>query len=120
MKLIIAGSRDLTEVALVEAAMVRFGLEPDEVVSGCARGADQAGASWAAHNDVYIRAMPARWDQFGKAAGMRRNAEMAKYGDVLLAIWDGKSRGTANMIDQMNRLEKPVHIMRVDFTEEVP
>jgi len=120
MKLIIAGSRDLTEFALVEAAVVRFHLEPSEVISGCARGPDQAGAAWASDNDVYVHSMPANWKAHGKAAGYIRNAEMAKVGDELLAIWDGKSKGTQNMIEQMVKLQKPVHIMRVSFQEILP
>ncbi|WP_197026348.1 hypothetical protein [Polaribacter sp. Hel_I_88] len=41
---------------------------------------------------------PAEWNKFGKAAGPVRNKEMAIYADALIAFWDGKSRGTKNMI----------------------
>lgn len=36
--------------------------------------------------------------------------EIANYGDILLAIWDGKSAGTKHIIDYMKRIEKPVYI----------
>lgn len=36
---------------------------------------------------------------------------MAKYGDALLAIWDRKSRGTKNMIDEAIKVGIPVHIV---------
>lgn len=41
----------------------------------------------------------ADWDKHGKAAGFKRNTEMAKYADALIAFWDGKSKGTKHMID---------------------
>lgn len=41
---------------------------------------------------------PADWNKHGKAAGPILNAEMAEVADALIAFWDGKSRGTANMI----------------------
>jgi len=42
---------------------------------------------------------PAEWNKFGKAAGPKRNKEMAIAADALIAFWDGKSRGTKNMIE---------------------
>ena len=35
---------------------------------------------------------------------------MANYADALLAIWDGKSKGTGHMIRQMVLLDKPIYI----------
>ena len=39
---------------------------------------------------------------------------MAEYGDALIAVWDGKSRGTQNMIDIMKAFGKPVYVFRVE------
>lgn len=36
------------------------------------------------------------------SAGFKRNSEMARYADGLIAIWDGRSNGTKHMIDQAN------------------
>jgi Protein of unknown function (DUF2493). len=70
----------------------------DEVVSGTARGADTAGEAWAEHHGVPVERFPADWDEHGKSAGPIRNQEMADYADAVVAIWDGKSSGTHNMI----------------------
>ena len=48
--------------------------------------------------------MPAQWDLHGKSAGYVRNNEMLVYAkeadySVLVAFWDGKSKGTKDMID---------------------
>lgn len=82
----------------------------DKVVSGCAAGPDSDAIEWAEQNGVPVDKHPALWDEYGKAAGFIRNAEMAAIGDVLLAFWDGKSKGTKHMIDCMKRKNKEVWI----------
>lgn len=87
------------------------------IVSGTARGADKLGEQYAqiAHYDV--SRFPAAWDLYGKSAGYKRNAEMAKFASedgnigVLIAFWDGKSRGTKHMIDLAKRYGLDVHVV---------
>lgn len=112
MKLVIAGGRDITDMNLLVEALNAFGKLGDikQVVSGMAPGVDTLGHQWATKCGIPVKEFPADWDRLGRAAGPIRNKEMAIYSDMLLAIWDGKSRGTKNMIDHMNRLKKPVYI----------
>ena len=70
-----------------------------EVVSGCAQGADTHGETVARSMGIPVARFPADWKQYCKSAGVRRNAKMAEYADALIAVWDGESRGTKNMID---------------------
>lgn len=105
MKVIIAGSRDNVVYRDVERACSKFreihGDDSiEEVVSGCAAGADTFGEQWAELNGIPVKRFPANWEQYGKYAGPIRNGDMAKYADALIAVWDGSSRGTANMISQ--------------------
>lgn len=104
MKTIIAGSRDIIDYGLVTEAMNRIDWDVTEIVSGGARGIDTLGERWASDNNVSLKIFPADWDTYGKAAGPIRNAQMAKYADALVAIWDGKSRGTSNMIGEAKDL----------------
>lgn len=76
------------------------GFIPTEIFSGVASGPDQLGESWARERGVPIRRFYADWSIFGKSAGPIRNREMAENADALIAIWDGESRGTANMIKE--------------------
>ena len=99
MKTIIAGSRNITDYKLIEDAVRCSGFDVSEIVSGAARGVDQLGEEYAKKRNIPIKKMPADWDKFGKSAGYRRNAEMALYADALVAIWDGKRKGTKHMID---------------------
>ena len=100
MKVIIAGSREITDFALVKQAVDASTFKITEVVSGTARGVDKLGEHWASLYEIPIKTFPAEWDTFGKPAGFVRNVKMAEYADALIAIWDGKSRGTKHMIDQ--------------------
>jgi len=88
-----------------------------EVVSGMAPGVDTTAYEWAARHRIVRTPFPADWDTYGKSAGMRRNKEMGDYADELLAIWDGKSKGTGNMIAYMKSLGKPVQITYIPGTE---
>ena len=73
---------------------------PIEPVSGRATGADTVGEEWAALRGMKSTPFPAKWRELGKAAGHIRNQEMADYAGstgMLVAFWDGESRGTAGM-----------------------
>lgn len=103
MKLVIAGSRSVTNKPLVfyEASRVHDIYPVTEVVSGCARGVDTLGEQWADVFGVAVKRFPVTksdWERIGPSAGHRRNKEMADYADAVLAVWDGKSSGTKSMI----------------------
>lgn len=98
MKVIIAGSRGVTSYRTVKDAVRASGFNITEVVSGTAKGVDMLGEKWAQKNKKKIKRFPAIWSLFGYAAGPIRNVQMADYADALVAVWDGKSPGTRNMI----------------------
>ena len=109
MKLIIAGGRDFEDKILATTEFGNFeqkvweqtGIEKPftEIVSGGARGADRVGEFVAKFYNLPIKRFIPDWGGLGKRAGFVRNAEMGDYADALLAFWDGKSKGTRQMID---------------------
>lgn len=113
MKVIVAGGRDFTNYALVEEAIKISGFEISQIVSGRAKGVDTLGEVWALANNIPVEAFPADWSQHGRAAGPIRNKQMAEYADALIAIWDGESKGTANMIQQARNKRLNVFIYLV-------
>ena len=113
MKTIIAGGRNITDFAVVQQAVLDSGYFITEVVSGAARGVDTLGEGWASLNHVAIKRFPANWC-LGRGAGHIRNAQMAEYADALIAVWDGESRGTHNMITQAKLEGLNVYVHRVD------
>ena len=114
MKIIIAGGRDITDPNIVMLAMAHSGWVPTEVVSGGASGVDTLGEQWAAQYGFPVRRFPADWKRHGNAAGPIRNGEMAAYAEALVACWDGKSRGTFNMIQRAIEHDRLVYTYRLD------
>ena len=109
---IIAGGRDFSSEPLLTDSLALCSWEVSEVVSGRAAGADKMGEQWAQFNNIPISFFPAKWDQYGKSAGYKRNAQMAEYAQALIAFWDGKSKGTKMMIDLAIRQSLVVQVIR--------
>lgn len=120
MKTIIAGSRDCNDYTILLMAILQAqqaGFEITEVVSGHARGVDRMGEEWADTHDVPTKLFPVpqhEWNQYGRAADHLRNKKMADYAEALIAIWDGKSPGTKNMITEATARGLKVYVYRTD------
>lgn len=130
MKVIIAGSRppkilnykqtlawfELHSTTTILDAVLLSGWRDQitEVVCGMAQGFDMIGHAWAEAQSIPIKPMPASWKALGWRAGFIRNVEMADYADRLIAIWDGVSNGTRDMIEQMEKRQKPYFVYRLD------
>tara|TARA_R110001583_G_scaffold38377_1_gene124060 strand:+ start:113 stop:463 length:351 start_codon:yes stop_codon:yes gene_type:complete len=102
MKLIIAGGRNFTDYK--KLCQICDNILQDqtniEIVSGAYfKGADQLGEKYAAEKGFLLTKFPADWKRFGRAAGPKRNEQMAIYAEALVAFWNGKSKGTKNMIN---------------------
>ena len=107
---IIAGSRTIIDYDIVLEAIEESGYDITRVISGTAPGVDSLGELWAMKHGIPYDRMPANWNKYGKRAGFIRNKEMAMVADCAVVIWDGKSRGSSNMIDEMIALDKPVFV----------
>jgi len=130
MRVIIAGSRDFNNFAFLDKECIKIfrylsnnyntKATNVEIISGTARGADQLGEKFAAKYGLSIKLFPAEWDKFGKSAGYKRNEQMAEYAKkdselgVLIAFWDGKSKGTKHMIDLAERYDIKVFTIDVN------
>jgi len=109
MKVIIAGGRDFDNYDFMcyhINKLIESGLEIEEIVSGCARGADTLGLVFATRNNIPVKRFPANWDAYSRRAGILRNEDMGDYADYLIAFWDGQSRGTKHMIEYMKKIGK--------------
>lgn len=82
-------------------------LKPNRILVGdCPTGVDAYVDNWW-YCDIYR----ADWDTHGKAAGPIRNRVMLDEGpDILLAFWDGKSRGTKDCINAAVARGIPVNV----------
>jgi hypothetical protein len=112
MKVIIAGGRDFDNYILLREKcdeLIESNLT--EIVSGGARGTDKLGEQYSKEKGFDLKIFPADWNKHGKGAGHIRNRQMADYGEMLIAFWDGKSSGTKNMIENSKKLGLTVHIV---------
>lgn len=113
MRVIIAGSREIKDLALVEKAIKESGFEVTMVVSGGARGVDRLGEMWAARKGIPVKVFPADWTHYGKGAGRKRNTEMVEFAEALVAVWDGTSPGTHDTIKKARWMGRKVHVLVV-------
>ena len=115
-KVIIAGCRDFADYELLkeECDFYLQNQKPEDIVivSGHASGADALGDHYALERDLQLETYTADWKAHGRAAGPIRNAQMASVAHALIAVWDGKSRETKNMIDTATKRDLQVAVVR--------
>lgn len=85
-----------------------------EVLCGGARGPDTFGREWAEALEIPVRIFNPDWDRHGRSAGPLRNQVMVDHADALFAVWNGKSRGTADVIRRAKEKGLPFYVQRVD------
>lgn len=118
-RVIIAGSRTFSNYQLLRDSCNSLLSEKQRthtvvIISGTAQGADRLGEHYARERGFQLRRFPADWDRNGKAAGIIRNAQMAANADALIAFWDGKSRGTRNMIETAKKKGLAIRIINTE------
>lgn len=113
-KVIIAGSRTFNDYSLLKEVCEDFliGFEDIEIVCGMAIGADILGEEYAITKGYSIKRFFPNYEKYGsKKAPIMRNKEMANYGNILIAFWDGISKGTSNMIQEARKRKLLVKIV---------
>ena len=106
MKVAVVGSRNLTINNLGDY----LPKDTTEIVSGGARGIDRCAREYAKSQKIKLTEFLPEYDQYGRSAPLRRNITIIEYADLVLAFWDGSSRGTKYVIDNCKRLGIPVKV----------
>ena len=117
-KILIAGSRTITDYAALSAAIsgaitskVLGPAQTFEIVSGGAQGVDTLAERYARESGYVMTVMrPIYRHNNDRGAPLRRNEDLGRYADVLIAVWDGVSPGTKHMIEFMRKSGKPVYV----------
>lgn len=106
MKVAVIGSRNLQV-----ADLSRFlPAETTEIVSGGARGIDTCAREYALAHQLKLTEFLPDYQSFGRGAPLKRNITIIEHADLVLAFWDGQSRGTKYVIDQCKARQIPVKI----------
>lgn len=113
VKLAIIGSRVFRERELLVKTIDKFREDYDviEIISGGAQGADKLGEEYGISHNIKTTIFPANWGKYGRGAGFRRNYDIIKACDIVIAFWDGKSAGTQHSIKIAREQGKTVIIV---------
>ncbi len=90
MKLLIVGSRSIKNIDI--APYVPEGV--DTIISGGADGIDSLAEQYADTHRLSKYIIRPRYDRWKRFAPLKRNTEMVDMADIVLIIWDGRSKGT--------------------------
>ena len=102
-------------MAVLRQAIKESGFRITTLVVGGASGVDALARDWAISDRYcwHVHQILAEWDKYGRAAGPLRNERMAQNADALIAVWDGKSRGTKDMIERARKHGLKVYVKEV-------
>lgn len=87
------------------------------VVSGGATGVDSIAAKHAKLRGLEVNEILPNWKEYGKSAGYRRNVDIVKDADRVVAFWNSYSDGTAHTIDIARSAHKLSRIVRFSALE---
>lgn len=78
------------------------------IVHGAAVGVDAIADSWAKQNGIETIVYKPNYKIYGKRAPLVRDEEMVDFCDVVIAFYNGKSRGTLYTINYAKKINKKV------------
>lgn len=109
MKVAIIGSRGIT----VQNIGDYLPADTTEIVSGGARGVDSCAREFAIQNGIKLTEFLPDYLLYGRGAPLKRNLQIVDYADLIIAFWDGSSRGTAHVIEYSEKCQKNIRVIKV-------
>jgi hypothetical protein len=109
MKVAVCGPRWVQEINLGEALPP----EASVIVSGGARGVDTLAEKYAEEKGLETIIHYPDYKRYGRRAPLVRNTLIVNGADMLVAFWDGKSRGTKDTIDKARRKGLPIVMVNI-------
>lgn len=109
MNVAIIGSRHITTLDLATYIPENCTL----IVSGGAMGVDTLAERYAVKHGIQTMIICPDYERYGRSAPIRRNAIIVDNADMVLAFWDGQSRGTKYTIDYAKAHNKPVNVIMI-------
>lgn len=113
MKVAVIGSRNL----VVQNLKHYLPREVTEIVSGGAKGIDSSAKEYANAQGIKLTEFLPEYSRYGRIAPLKRNVSIIEYADLVLAFWDGKSRGTKFVIDECRKRNKIVRVILMNLEQ---
>jgi uncharacterized phage-like protein YoqJ len=107
MKVAIIGSRTVRVTALENYIPE----DVTEILSGGAVGVDTCAKEYAQTHQIKLTEYLPDYRRYGRGAPLKRNLTILQNADLVLAFWDGKSRGTKYVIENARKLGVPIQII---------
>ncbi len=108
MKVAVIGSRKLK----VNDLSKYLPKNTTEIVSGAAKGIDSCAREYAVRNNLFLKEFLPEYEKYGRTAPLKRNLEIIDYADIVIAFWDGESRGTKFVIDKCMEKGKKITVYK--------
>ncbi len=106
MKVAVVGSRCLR----VEHLEDYLPKDTTEIISGGARGVDASAREYALRVGLKLTEYLPEYSRYGRSAPLKRNITILENADLVLAFWDGKSKGTKYVIENCKQRNIPVAV----------
>ena len=107
-RIAVIGSRDFDDSAQLDSVLEPH--LPAVLVSGGAKGADALAERLAGERGLTIDVIPADWQRYGRGAGPIRNKQIVESAELVIAFWDGKSRGTRSALSHAEQVGVRVEV----------
>lgn len=104
MKVAVVGSRSIKAYPIGDLIPA----EATEIISGGARGIDAIARKYALQHGIPLTEIRPAYARYGKGAPLRRNLEIIAQAELVIALWDGSSTGTAQVIAECRKQGKPI------------
>ena len=108
MKVAVIGSRSFQDYEELKRVLSK--IDVTEIISGGAIGADKLAEQYAKENNIPTKIFLPDWEQHGKIAGFLRNTDIINESELVVAFWDGESKGTLDSIMKAQKQNKKVII----------
>lgn len=102
----VIGSRSITGADLESYIPT----DATSLVSGGAEGVDALAEAYAHAHGLPIRVIRPNYELYGKHAPLLRNKQIVECADLVIAVWDGVSKGTAFTVDYAHERNVPVRL----------
>ncbi len=111
MKIAIVGSRNL--ILSVEEVYNRVKeFNPTMIISGGARGIDTIAKNLAYKYNIELLEFLPDYDKYGKRAPLIRNKQIVEEANIIIAFWNGQSRGTLHALKYAKEQRKETIIYK--------
>lgn len=109
MKVAIIGSRSLTDIDIEKYVPENT----DTIISGGANGIDSLAEEFASLHNIPTIIFEPEYKKYGKVAPIIRNKQIVQAADIIIAIWDGKSKGTLFTLEYAHKIGKRTFTYRI-------